>query len=91
MARKEKERFLERIKTLMPPEIKGKVRVTFTRHTVRLMDWDNMVSTAKFPLDAIKNNGVIENDSPEFIVEFIPKQLKCRRKDQRTEILIEPI
>lgn len=89
MARKEKEKFTARVKSLNPPQITGQVRLTMIRHTVRFMDIDNLCSTIKLPLDAIRNNKVIQDDGPEIIAEFIPRQVKCRRKDQRTEILIE--
>lgn len=90
-SRKEKEQFTARIKALNPPQFPGPVRLTYTRHTVRLMDWDNMASTAKHPFDGLKHNKVVVDDSPEYIVEFIPKQFKSRNKDQRTEIFIEAI
>lgn len=88
---KEKKKIELRIKALNPPEFNGKVMIIYTRYGSKLMDWDNMCSTAKFPFDGLKNNKVIVDDSPEYIVQFVPKQVKCRRKDQRTEITITNI
>lgn len=87
--RKEKEKMLNRIKALNPPIIKGQISVTLTRYGSRLLDWDNLASTGKFPLDGLKNAEVIEDDSPKYIIEFFTKQVKCRRKDAKTEILIK--
>lgn len=87
----EKKKIGFRIKTLNPPKFEGKVSITYTRYGSKLMDWDNMCATAKFPFDGLKSNKVIIDDSPEYIIEFIPKQVKCRRKDARTEILIKPL
>lgn len=90
-ARKEKERFVERIKALNPPKFTGQVRITYTRYCNRYMDWDNMVSTGKFPFDALVKCGVLVDDSPKYVVVLIPKQIISKNKDQRSVILIEAI
>ncbi len=91
VAKKVKEQFVSRIAVLNPPKFPDIVRVTFTRYTIRFSDWDNMVSTGKHVFDSLVKNGVLVDDSPKYIVDFLPKQVKCRRKDQRTEILIEQL
>ncbi len=45
----------------------GQVRVKIHYKTVKLRDWDNMASSAKFILDALVKQGCIKDDSPEFI------------------------
>lgn len=65
------------------------VRVTYTRYTARFMDWDNACASFKHIGDAMQAAGIITDDSPKVIAEFIPRQVKCKVKEQRTEILIE--
>lgn len=67
------------------------VKITYIRYTSRLMDWDNACASFKHIGDALQDAGIIYNDSPEVLAVFIPKQVKCKIKEQRTEIIIEPI
>lgn len=67
------------------------IRVTYIRHTERLMDWDNACASFKYIGDAMIEAGIIGDDSPKVIAEFIPRQIKCKREEQRTEIIIEKI
>lgn len=68
--------------------LKGPVRVVYTRYTSALMDWDNAAASFKHIGDALQSAGVLLDDSPDVIAEFIPKQVKCKMKDRRTEIEI---
>lgn len=65
------------------------VRITYTRYCNRFMDWDNAVSSFKHIGDAIVDAGIIADDSPKIIQQFIPRQIQCKKADERTEILIE--
>ena len=67
------------------------VRVTYTRYTSRFMDWDNACATFKHIGDALQRAGIISDDSPKVIVEFVPRQVKCKMSEVRTEIVIETI
>ena len=67
------------------------VRVTYTRYTASLMDWDNACASFKHIGDALIAAGILADDSPKIIAEFLPRQVKCKRAEQRTEILIETI
>ncbi len=73
------------------PTITEPVRVTYIRHTARLMDWDNACASFKHIGDALIDAGVIADDSPAIIAEFIPRQIKTNKAAQRTEIIIEKI
>ena len=42
-------------------------RVQIVRHSTNEPDYDNLVSSAKFLLDALVNNGVIRDDKPGVI------------------------
>lgn len=65
------------------------VRVTYIRYASHLMDWDNACSSFKHIGDALQTAGVLSDDSPQVIVEFVPVQVKCKMKERRTEIIIE--
>lgn len=67
------------------------VRVTYIRYTAHLMDWDNACASFKHIGDALQRAGVLADDSPAVIAEFVPKQVKCKIKERRTEIIIEPL
>lgn len=88
---KQKKAFIARVAAMKIPLIKGKVRLTYIRHGSRLMDWDNLCSSQKLVLDALVKNNVIEDDSPLVIVEFIPKQARCRHKDSKMEFIFEQL
>lgn len=88
---KRRNSYRARLENMKVPKFNCQIQVTFTRHTCRLMDWDNAGASFKSIGDALRIAGVIIDDSPLWIVNFIPKQVKCRRADQKMEILIEPI
>lgn len=88
---KRKERYKSIIQTLMLPKHSGKVKITYIRHTVKFMDWDNACASFKHLGDALVDAGVIQDDNPEILVEFVPRQIKSRLKDQHTEIIIEDL
>ena len=67
------------------------IRVTYIRHTEKLMDWDNACASFKHIGDAMIEAGIIGDDSPKVIAEFVPIQTKCKRAEQHTEIIIEKI
>lgn len=88
---KEKKAMIERVKKLNARCVNGQVMLTYVRYSAKLMDWDNLCSTMKLPLDAIVQNAIIKDDSPTVITKFIPEQRQCRRKDARMEFYFEPI
>ena len=70
----------------------GPLRLTYTRLTCRWMDYDNAASSAKHVLDALVNQGVLEDDSPKVIAEFVVKQKKVPHlADQGTLVEIDLI
>lgn len=68
----------------------GQVRVEITRHsTGQPADHDNLVSSGKIPLDAIKLQQIIVDDSPAYIGQPIYSQTKAiNHKSQMTIIRI---
>lgn len=65
------------------------VRLTYIRYTSLYMDWDNCCASFKYIGDALQEAGVLQDDSPVIIDEFVPKQVKSKRKDARIEVIIE--
>ena len=55
-------------------------RLTMTVFTALPMDWDNACACAKIPLDALQRLGVLAEDNPEHITNFLPLQERCPRK-----------
>ena len=70
----------------------GPVRITYTCKRLVLMDWDNHCASFKHIGDALVSAGVIIDDKPSIVVEFIPKQIKVKhRHEQAAEIIIEDL
>ena len=68
----------------------GPVRLELIRYSIgRLMDYDNLVSTGKFPIDAIVKAGVLPDDNPAIIAERrYTQQRAASAAAQRTVIRI---
>jgi hypothetical protein len=68
----------------------GKVSITYTRYAFQLMDWDNHCASFKHIGDCLVDFGILVDDKPDVIINFIPKQVKVKRSEQfYTTILIE--
>jgi hypothetical protein len=63
----------------------GRVRVSIVSFRPRLCDPDNLCP--KYFIDCLRYAGLIADDTPECITLEV-RQLRCRRAEQRTEILI---
>lgn len=69
-----------------------RARITITRHSSgTAMDHDNLASTGKYLLDALKKHRIIEDDTPLVIGRPRFLQVKCPQKEQCTEIFIEEL
>lgn len=68
----------------------GPVRLELVRYsTGGPMDYDNLVSTGKFLVDAVVRAGVLPDDNPHVIAERHYSQVKAKSKaDQRTVLRI---
>lgn len=67
----------------------GAVSIEYVGYKSSLMDWDNFAASAKFPLDSLVKCGVIKDDNPKIVKEFIPKQVKVCRAKQRVVVIIK--
>ena len=76
-----------------PKEGGGKTRycVRITRHSTRVLDFDNGAGGCKAAVDQLRFFDLIQEDSPEYI-DFEFRQIKVKtRKEAGTEIIIERI
>jgi len=69
----------------------GKVRVKYIGYKTMFMDWDNYCASFKHIGDSLVKEGIITDDSPKVIIEFVQQQIKCKREDQKVVIIIEDI
>jgi hypothetical protein len=67
------------------------MRMDVTVYRARLFDDDNAVGALKPLCDALKHVGYIVDDRPEFFKLGEVKQVKCKGKEARTVITLEPI
>lgn len=79
---------LVRASVMTPPRLTS-CDLTYTRHTTRLMDWDNLAGSCKIPLDALVHAGILVDDAPEVIRTLTVRQERVKtRKGQGTTIEI---
>jgi hypothetical protein len=89
---KKKEQYEAMLLSLRLYKHPGKVRITWTRYTHNLMDWDNHGASFKHIGDSLVAVGCIKDDMPEIVVEFIPKQIRVLTKGEvRMELLIQDL
>lgn len=69
----------------------GMVKITYTGYKSLFCDWDNFVSSFKHIGDSLVKEGVIVEDNPKIVVEFIPKQIKCKRSEQKVVVIIQDV
>jgi Holliday junction resolvase RusA-like endonuclease len=88
--KKMKKLYCQIIKDQLPAKYRfeGAVSIEYVGYKSSLMDWDNFCSSAKHILDSLVKCGVIINDNPKIVKEFLPKQVKCSRASQKVEVII---
>jgi len=74
----------------IPAPPTGKRSVTITIHRNRALDPDNLTGGCKPLIDAMRDIGLIKNDSPKWITLSVA-QVPCRKGQERTEIEINDI
>ena len=91
-AKKTKEKFRLLIMSQTKNRHVGRVIIEYVGYKIRLMDWDNFSASFKHIGDALVSAGVIEDDNPKIIINFLPRQIKVsKRKEQRVEIIIQDV
>ena len=56
------------------------VRIIYTRKSIRTMDWDNAAGSFKLLGDIIVDHGILPDDNPSIIQEFLPRQEKVKKR-----------
>jgi hypothetical protein len=69
----------------------GPVIIHYHGYKSKLMDWDNFSASFKLIGDALVMAQIIKDDKPEIVIQFLPKQFKCKQKDQHVQIIIEDV
>lgn len=73
-------------------QYQGQVIVEYERHSVSPMDWDNLCASFKIPGDVLVACGIIEDDNPTVVTQFIPRWVKSKNnKHNKTVIRVYPI
>ena len=90
--RKKQREFQDHIVELNPHYVQFEytepVRVEYTRKSCRYMDWDNAAGSFKLIGDALVDLGILPDDNPTIITEFIVRQRKVKRIEHGFEITI---
>ena len=90
--KKVKEKWIWLIKEQKPKFHSGSVRITFTRVSTRMMDFDNIGGSFKPIGDALTKCGVIEDDNPKVVESLTLFWEKSKKqKDQHVIIEIEDV
>jgi len=70
----------------------GSVKVRYIGYKVNFMDWDNFCSSFKHIGDSLVKEGIISDDNPKVIIEFLPQQIKCKNHTfQKSVVIIEDV
>lgn len=59
------------------------VSVEYIRKSIRYMDWDNAAGSFKLIGDILVELGVLPDDNPNYIPEFLVKQEKVKKRDEQ--------
>ena len=90
-AKRKKELYTTMIKAQTKNKHTGAVIIKYIGYKVVLMDWDNFAASFKHIGDSLVNCKVIVDDKPDIIAEFLPKQIKCKRKEQKIVVIIDDL
>ena len=88
-AKKRKTKYQLLIRSQTKNRHTGAVRIQYIGYKSILMDWDNFAASFKHIGDSLVNAKVIVDDKPGIIVQFLPDQIKCKRKDQKIVVIID--
>ena len=68
-----------------------RVRLTYTYHHYRKIDYDNFVAMMKSWVDGLVATKLTEDDSPDHLVIGEPKWVRAKKGESRVEIVVEEI
>jgi hypothetical protein len=81
----------EKLKSIIATQTKNKhlgfIRIEFSRFAHKLMDWDNHCASFKHIGDTLKDCGIIVDDNPKIVIQFIPYQFKIKMAEKEYMIV----
>lgn len=86
--RKVRDRWVWLVRSATKSKYATPVHITFTRHSMRQPDWDNLYASFKVIGDALKLAGVLQDDTMDNILTLTAYWEKSKKADQRTTIEI---
>lgn len=69
----------------------GQVSIQYIGYKSVLMDWDNFGASFKHIGDSLVKCGILVDDNPKIVTQFIPQQIKCIRAEQKVIVIIKDI
>jgi len=66
----------------------GPVKIRYQRYATHLQDWDNHCASFKKCGDILIKCGIIKDDNPNIVREFIPEQIKVKTKEEEKIVII---
>lgn len=88
---KRRKKMLVRLMALNIPKFTSKVEISLKFYHSILADEDGLHARFKIIGDCLVDMGILQDDSPQYVVMTKPKQEKSRRKDQKVQIIIKSI
>lgn len=88
---KRKERYIWLVKSQTMNKHLGAVSIDYIGYKSAFMDWDNFCASFKHLGDALVSCGVISDDNPKIVQDFKVRQIKCKKIEQRVEIIIKDL
>lgn len=75
-----KEKLMWLIREQKLPRASNPCSIRSELYTISPMDWDNFAAMHKLLFDAVKLCKIIEDDSPEYVLDFTMKQIRVHKK-----------
>lgn len=69
--------------------IRPPFRATWTLYANRLFDWGNLGGAFKLPEDALRYLGIIQDDRPTVLLEWVPQQVQVPKGWEGVSVLLE--
>ena len=79
-------KILSHVLTDIPQKPLSKAKITIEKHSIREMDYDNLVGSMKILIDIIKKSGYFIDDSPKYLER---EYLWFKAKKEELKIIIK--
>lgn len=95
VVKKEKDKWHKLVRLFVnnkiPKEPLRKAKLTLVRHSTQEPDYDGLVGSFKWVIDALVESGVLIDDKYSVIGQSNYKWEKSKQKEQRIEVVVEEI